>query len=91
MPKVVLAKRQGDVSDSVDAVIADDGRLQVIRNSFGPGNYETELTASVAKEDKDRLLLALLERFFGGNLGAVEEFRDFARSKDIPVSWFRWP
>ena len=91
MPKVELAKKRGDVSDFVDAVIEDDGRLQVIRNSFGPGDYETEVTAAVAKEDKDRLLLALLERVFGGNLGAVEEFRDFARSKNIPVSWFRWP
>ena len=91
MPKVELAQKRGDVSDYVDAVIQDDGRLQVIRNSFGPGDYETEVTAAVAKEDKDRLLLALLERVFRGNLGAVEEFRDLARSKDIPVSWFRWP
>ena len=34
MFKVELAKKRGDVSDFVDAVIEDDGRLQVIRNSW---------------------------------------------------------
>ena len=91
MPSVELAKKRGDVSDFVDAVIEEDGRLQMIRNSFGPGDYETEVTAAVAREDKDRLLLALLEKVFSGNIGALEEFTAFARSKGIPVSWFRWP
>lgn len=90
MPSVELAKKRGDVSDFVDAAIEEDGLL-LVRNSFGPGDYETEVTAAVAKEDKDRLLLALLERVFGGKIGAVEEFTEFARSKGIRVSWFRWP
>ncbi len=91
MPSIELAKKQGDVSDFVDAVITDDGDLQMIRNSFGPGDYETEVTAAVPREDKDRLLLALLERLYAGNTGAVDEFFKFAKSKGINVSWFRWP
>ena len=86
-----LFKKKGDISDYVDAVIKEDGDLQLIRNSFGPGSFETEVTASIRKKDKDRLLLALLERLYGGNKSAVEDFTEFARSKGLTVNWFRWP
>jgi len=91
MPSIEIARRQGEASGSIHAVIEEDGRLQLIRNSFGPGDWETEVTAAVAKEDKDRLLLLLLEHIYGGNTGAVEAFTAFARSKGIDVAWFRWP
>jgi len=91
MPSIEIARKEGETSDFVDAAIEEDGRLQMIRNSFGPGDYETEVTAAVAKEDKDRLLLLLLERVYGGDTGAVEAFTAFARSKGIDVAWFRWP
>ena len=91
MPGVDIAERRGDAADYVHAAIAEDGRVQVVRNSFGPGDYETEVTAAVDEKDKDRLLLALLEELFRGNTGAVEAFGDLARSKEIPVAWFRWP
>jgi len=61
MDSVEIARKEGEASDSVDAVIEEDGRVQMIRNSFGPGDYETEVTAAVAAADKERLLLALLE------------------------------
>ena len=91
MPSIEIARRKGEVSDSVHAVIEEDGRLQLIRNSFGPGDWETEVTAAIAKEDKDQLLLLLLEHVYGGDTGAVEAFTTFARSKGIEVAWFRWP
>jgi hypothetical protein len=91
MPNIEIARREGEASDSVHAVIEEDGRLQLIRNSFGPGDWETEVTAAVAKEDKDQLLLLLLEQIYGGDVGAVEAFTAFARSKGIDVAWFRWP
>lgn len=59
MRTVEIANRQGDASDYVDASIDDDGALRVMRNSFGPGDYETEVTAIVLAADLDRLLQAL--------------------------------
>lgn len=91
MPSVEILKNQGEVADFISAVIEEDGRLQMIRNSFGPADFETEVTAAVATEDKDRLLLALLEKVFAGNTKALEDFRDFATAKGIGVAWFRWP
>ncbi|MFN2157350.1 MAG: hypothetical protein ACK2UX_19130 [Anaerolineae bacterium] len=91
MLSIEIARREGEASDAIHAEIEEDGRLQMIRNSFGPGDWETEVTAAVAKEDKDRLLLYLLEQVYGGDTGAVEAFAAFARSKGIDVAWFRWP
>lgn len=88
---IEIARREGEASDAIHAVIEEDGRLQMIRNSFGPDDWETEVTAAVAKEDKDRLLLFLLEQVYRGDTGAVEAFAAFARSKGIDVAWFRWP
>jgi hypothetical protein len=91
MEKISLFKNKNDKSDYVDASITKEGDLRVVRNSFGPGDFETEVTAAVSKKDKDQLLLALLDRVFSGNKDAVEDFLKFAKSKKIPVQWFRWP
>ncbi len=82
MPSVEIARKEGEASDFVDAVIEEDGRVQMIRNSFGPGDYETEVTAAVAAEDRDRLLLALLERVLGGHKAAVERYSELASSPE---------
>jgi len=59
MLSIEIARREGEAPDLLDAVIEEDGRLQLIRSSFGPADRETEVTAVVAKEDNDRLLLLL--------------------------------
>ena len=87
----MLYEKKGEVSDYIDAVIEDGGRLQVIRNSFGPGDYETEVTAAVSAQEKEKLLLALMQKVFGGNMNAIDDFIQFAESKGIKVDAFRWP
>ena len=82
MPSVEIAIKRGQASDFVDAVIEEDGRVQMIRNSFGPGDYETEVTADVAAEDRDRLLLALLERVLGGHKAAVRKQAELAKQPE---------
>jgi hydroxyethylthiazole kinase-like sugar kinase family protein len=82
MPSVEIARKEGEASDFVDAVIEEDGRVQMIRNSFGPGDYETEVTAAVAAEDKDRLLLALLERVLGGRHAAEKTYAELLEQPD---------
>jgi hypothetical protein len=89
--KVTIAECKGGASDYVDAVIGEDGDLRVERNSFGPGDYETEVTVLVKKDDKDALLLALLEALYVGNTSALEDLEALAAAKGIPTSRFRWP
>ena len=89
--KVTIAERKGDTSDFVDAHITSEGDLRVERNSFGPGDYETEVTVLVKKDAKDRLLLALLEALYAGNTNALEDLEKLAAAKGIPTSRFRWP
>jgi hypothetical protein len=60
MRSIEIARREGERADYVDASLDDDGALRVMRNSFGPGDYETEVTAIVFAEDVERLLEALL-------------------------------
>jgi hypothetical protein len=86
MSSVEIARKEGEASDFVDAVIEEDGRVQMMRNSFGPGDYETEVTAAVAEEDKDRLLLVLLERVLGGRKAAVKEYTELARQPEAKDS-----
>jgi hypothetical protein len=40
--------------------------------------------------DKDKVLLALIEKIFGGNFSAVDEFREFLEGKGIPFGWMTW-
>ena len=91
MPSINLYKSENEASDYIDATITDEGDLHMVRNSFGPGDFETEVTAAVLKENKDQLLLALLERIYTENKNALEDFVTYARSKNIGVQTFRWP
>ena len=41
-------------------------------------------------EDEDTALLALLKQYYDGHFHAVDEFRDFLQSQDIPYEWMSW-
>jgi hypothetical protein len=41
-------------------------------------------------EDEDTALLTLLEQYYSGHFHAVDEFRDFLQSQDIPFGWMTW-
>jgi len=91
MSGIEIASKKGDVSDYVDAEITKEGDLRLTRNSFGPGDSETEVIAAVDKDDKDRLLMELLKELYSGNTSAVDDFTTFAESKGITVNRSRWP
>lgn len=52
---------------------------------------DSECTASVNQDEKDRLLLILIQEVFGTNRDAVRSFYDFARDKGPKAGSFRWP
>ena len=86
-----LFKDENESSTYVDVKITEQGDLHILRNTFGPDDFETEVTAAVSAEDKDFLLLVLLEYMYAGNRNALEEFVAFARSKKVGIETFRWP
>jgi len=49
---------------------------------WGDSDYEYWLHISAA--DKDRVLLALIQKIYSGNSQLVSEFKDFLTSKGIP-------
>ncbi len=49
-----------------------------------------ESSGAIAEEHKDALVLALMERAFGGRLSADRDFREFLKSKRIPYQFDSW-
>ena len=88
--KVELVRQGGATSIYIDVQIKDTGDLlfsgQDIGDApeeiFGDLDYEYWLTVPAA--EKDRLLLALIEKFYRGNASVVSEFRELLESKNIP-------
>jgi hypothetical protein len=86
-----LFKGENESSTFVDATITEEGDLRILKNAFGPGDYETEVTAAISATEKDQLLLALLVHVYAGDKNALENFIAFARSRSLHVATFRWP
>ena len=91
---VQLVSKGGDTSIYIDVCIKDNGDLlfsgQDIGNApeeiFGDIDYEYWLTVPAA--EKDRLLLALLEKHYAGDAMVVSTLRELMESKDIPCGFY---
>lgn len=82
----------GDETEYI-ASVAREYKDLLLRNLLMEAHPEEAFDdpAGLPEEKKNRLVLALLEKRYRGNERAVEELYAFARSKDIPARWFRWP
>lgn len=93
---VRLYENRGETSMFIDALITDAGDLQIFGQDVGKapkefwGDADYEYWVTVPSEHKDRVLLALIERVFGGRSRAVSEFQDFLNSKGIPCEFGNW-
>ena len=80
----------GKTSIRVDAQITDEGHLLFSGQDAGEapaaffGDEDYEYWLCIKAEHKDRVLLALIEKVYGGNLSVVSEFKEFLKSKGIP-------
>jgi hypothetical protein len=87
---VKLVRQGGETSNHIDVRIEDTGDLllsgqdigEAPQQIFGKDDYEYWLT--VPATEKDRVLLALIEKVYRGNASVVSEFREFLESKNIP-------
>jgi hypothetical protein len=91
---VKLVSKGGATSIHIDVRIDENGDLlfsgQDIGNApeeiFGDIDYEYWLT--VPASEKDRLLLALIEKHYAGDAMVVSTLREFMESKDISCGFF---
>ena len=91
---IKLVSQGGSTSIHIDMRIDENGDLlfsgQDIGNApeeiFGDSDYEYWLT--VPASEKDRLLLALLEKHYAGDASVVSTLREFMESKQIPCGFF---
>jgi hypothetical protein len=93
---VQLYEERGETTRFITAVIEDGGGLCVSGYDMGKdplqwfAKSDYEFRVTLEADQKDRLLLALIEKCFGGKPSAVDEFREFVGSKSIPFTWMTW-
>ena len=91
---IKLVSQGGSTSIHIDMRIDENGNLlfsgQDIGSApeeiFGDSDYEYWLTVPAA--EKDRLLLALLEKHYAGDALVISTLREFMESKQIPCSFY---
>jgi hypothetical protein len=94
--KVKLVELEGATSRYIDAEITAEGDLLLSGQDIGEAprevwheeEYEYWLTVKAA--DKDRVLLALLEKLYAGNASVISELKHYLESKDIPCEFFNY-
>ena len=93
---IKLVSQGGSTSIHIDMRIDENGDLlfsgQDIGNApeeiFGDSDYEYWLT--VPASEKDRLLLALIEKHYAGDALVVSSLREFMESKNIPYNFYSY-
>ncbi|NHJ12924.1 MAG: hypothetical protein EAX95_04570 [Candidatus Thorarchaeota archaeon] len=94
--RVKLYEYRGETSVFIDAEINDEGSLVLSGQDVGEapekhfGDSDYEYWVVVKEEQKDRVILALIEKTYGGNSKAVSEFMDLMKSKGIPYEFDTW-
>jgi len=86
---VSLVEHKGPTSIYIRVEITDDGDLlfsgqdlgEAPRKVFGDSDYEYWLTIKAI--DKDRVLLALIEKHYSGNTTLISELMEYFKTKDI--------
>lgn len=87
---VKLVSRQGTTSVHIDVRIDENGSLLFSGHDLGEapdevfGDFDYEYFLSIPATEKDRVLLALIEKLYRGNESVVSEFREFMESNGIP-------
>jgi hypothetical protein len=83
--EIRLFEERGETSRFIYAKIEDNGNLVVSGQDVGEApkkffdDSDYEFWVTVKGEDKDRLVLALIQRVFGGKFKAADEFREFPK------------
>ena len=94
--KVTLVSKGGSTSVHISMQINDDGDLLFSGQDIGAapsevfGDLDYEYWLKVQSGEKDRLLLALLEKHYAGNLSVISELRELMDSNEIACEFFSY-
>lgn len=95
-PKFKLYEKRGETSIFIDVEINNKGNVVLSGQDLGKapeefwGDSDYEYMIVVKQEQKDLLLLSLIEEKFGGNAQAFSNFRDYLIKKGIPYEFGSW-
>ena len=92
--KIELVRQDGSTSIFIDVQIKKNGDLlfsgQDIGDApmeiFGDSDYEYWLT--IPAKEKDRALLALIEKHYSGDVMVISKLHELMESKQIPCEFF---
>jgi hypothetical protein len=93
---IKLFEERGSTSRFIDAEINDVGDLVISGQDVGEapqefyGDSDYEWWVTVQAKDKDSVILALIEKVFGGRFSASEEFREWLDEKGIPSGFYSY-
>ena len=91
---VKLVSKGGDTSIHIDVRIKENGDLLFSGQDIGDapeeifGDIDYEYWLTVPASEKDRLLLALIEKNYAGDAMVVSALREFMESKDISCGFY---
>lgn len=94
--RVQLVSREGATCISISAQITEDGDLNVYGVDYGEapervwGADDYEYWIIVPAKEKDKVLLALLEKHYKDNASVVTELKDYLESKSIECQFMTW-
>lgn len=94
--RVQLVEQRGKTSIFISAYIDKDGDLVISGQDLGEfpetywGDSDYEYWLNVSAEYKDRILLALLESLYKGDLRVVSNLRAKLDEKEIPYEFGSW-
>lgn len=76
----------GDSDYEYWLTVASDNKDKVLK-ALVKHFFQIEVDTSSPAQDKDKTLLTLLERVYGGHSLVVTEFREFLETNSIPFKW----
>ena len=94
MNKVVLVNLGGATSIHIEVEVTDEGALLFSGQDIGAapselyGDSDYEYWLTIPAKDKDKLLLALLEKYLSGNHKVISELRQLCEAKGISCGFF---
>jgi hypothetical protein len=88
-----LVSQTGSTSIYINARIEDNGDLRFSGQDIGDapeeifGDLDYEYWLTIPAAEKDRLLLALIEKIYKGNASVVSEMKEFLEERNIPYGF----
>jgi len=95
-PVRLVKQSDGKTSTRVDVEITEEGHLLFSGQDVGEapaacfGDEDYEYWLKVDAEQKDRVLLALIEKLFAGNRSVILELKGLFDAKDIPSEFLSY-